>query len=250
MKKILFTISLVMILLSNSNAQTYDFLDSNLKRLTSQRSLQINPQTLDAYLFSGERVSKADVMLYLMLVEYQPAIYTDDDNNPKVIVFEKASDEAMAAKIKMYENVPGSDFLLNEKVPDFTLKSLDGNLINLQDYKGQIVLLNFWFVGCKPCIMEMPELNEIVEDYKSQGVNFLAIGLDRPEQVNKFLEKNDFEYTLLPDGRSVARSFGVTTYPTHLLLNREGKVIFSQVGYFPGLKYAIRKRLTDAIKKN
>jgi len=249
MKKIL---TLTFLVLSSviSFAQTYDFLGSDLKRLTTNRNIQLNPQTLEAYLTNGEKVNPAEVMNYIMKIEFQPVIYVDSNDNPKAIVFEEASEEAKAAKIAMFEKAPGSDFMINQTAPDFTLNSLENKPINLKDYKGQVVLLNFWFVGCKPCIMEMPELNEIVADYASRGITFLAIALDDPERINKFLETHDFDYTLLPNGRQVAMNYGVSSYPTHLLLDRNGKVVFSQKGYFPGLKYALRKRLDDALAKN
>ncbi|WP_420388500.1 peroxiredoxin family protein [Roseivirga sp.] len=230
-------------------AQTYDFLDPGLKRLTSQKGIQIVPQALDGYYHTGEKIAKEDIMLLFMDIDYQPAIYIDERNEPKVIVFEKASEEAKLAKIRMFENRKSADFMLNEKAPDFTLKDMDGNDVTLDDLKGEVVLLNFWFVGCKPCIMEMPELNELVKEFKPHGVRFLAIGLDNPERVKAFLEKQDFNYTLLPNGRRVAGAYSISSYPTHLLLNEEGKVVFSQIGYFPGLKYALRKRLEEAVKE-
>lgn len=249
MKKLL-TLTFLLLFSAISYAQTYDFLSPDLKRLTVKKNIQINPQAMEAYLANGEKISSAEVMNYLMMVEYQPAFYLDSSNNPKAIVFEEASEEAKAAKIAMFEKAPGSDFMVGEIAPDFSLKSLENNNINLKDYEGQLVLLNFWFVGCKPCIMEMPELNEIVADYSAKGITFLAIGLDSPERINKFLETHDFDYTLLPNGRRVAQSYGITSYPTHLLLDKNGKVLFSQKGYFPGLQYALRKRLDDAIAEN
>lgn len=247
MKKLL-ALTLFLFFSTVSLAQTYDFLDPKLKRLTSQRGIQINPQALEAYHTNGDKVAKSDVMLYFMKVEFQPAIYADANNQPKVIVFEEASEEAKMAKIKMYENMKSGDFMLKEKAPDFTLVDMDGRELDLKEFRGQYVLLNFWFVGCKPCIMEMPELNELVEEFKPQGINFLAIGLDSPERVKTFLKQHEFNYTLLPNGRNVATNYGVMSYPTHLLLDTEGKVIYSQQGYFPGLKYTLRKRLQDILE--
>ena len=246
-----FFLSVFLVLLANSYSfgQTYDFLDPELKRLTGQKGIQIDPQALPAYRHDGKKVSPSDIMNYLSKIEYQPAIYVDSKNNPAAIVFEVASEEAKAAKIKMYENVKGGDFMLNETAPNFLLRDMDDNLINLNNLKGEYVLLNFWFVGCKPCVMEMPELNELVEEFKPKGIHFLAIGLDNPDRVTTFLKKQEFDYTLLPYGETVAGEYGVTSYPTHLLLDKEGKVIFSQQGYFPGLKYTLRRRLLDAVKK-
>lgn len=248
MKKLTLTILALCLLSIASQAQTYDFLGSELKRMTINRNIQIDPMSLDAYLHTGEKVSKGEIMNYLMMVEYQAAIYSDSKNDPKAIIFEKASEEAKAMKIKRFENMTGSDFMLNQQANNFELQNLVGNSINLESLKGEVVLLNFWFVGCKPCIMEMPELNELVEEFKPEGVKFLAIGLDNVARVNKFLETHEFNYELLPNGRRVATDYGIFSYPTHLLINEEGKVIFSQVGYFPGLKYALRKQLKDALK--
>lgn len=250
MKKHLFLILILTILVNcYSYGQTYAFLNPGLKRLTGQKGIQVTPQALPSFRYDGVKVSKAEVMNYLMKVEYQAAIYVDAQNNPAALVFEMASEEAKAAKIKSFENYKGGDFMLNETAPNFLLRDMDNNLINLKDLKGEYVMLNFWFVGCKPCVMEMPELNELVEEFKSQGIHFLAIGLDNPERVATFLKKQEFDYTLLTNGRLVAGEYGVTSYPTHLFLDKEGKVIFSQQGYFPGLKYALRKRLLDAVEK-
>lgn len=246
----IFTLTLYLLIFSftYSIAQSYDFLNAEWKRLTANRNIQINPLELEVFIYTGEKVEKSEVMNYLAMLEYMPALYIDDKNNPKALVFEKATEEVMQSKIELFESAPGSDFMIKEFAPDFRLNNLEGNQVNLSDLKGEVVLLNFWFVGCKPCIMEMPELNELVEEFESQGVNFLAIGLDNPERISKFLEKHQFSYNLLPNGRRVANQYKISSYPTHLLLDRDGKVIFSQQGYFPGLKYALSKRLNDALK--
>ncbi|GHE57664.1 peroxiredoxin family protein [Roseivirga thermotolerans] len=245
--RIIYLLIFTLILPVFVQAQDYDFLNKEWKRLDSKRNIQIDITALEVYLHDGTKVPSSEFMQHFMSVDLMTAFYVDAHGTPKAAVFEVASEEARQAKISTFEKMKGSDFMLNKKAPDFTLKNLEGNSINLQDFKGQYVLLNFWFAACKPCIMEMPELNELVEEFKPKGINFLAIGLDNPERITKFLEQHAFNYELLPNGRRVAHSYGVTSYPTHLLLDPNGKVIFSQEGYFPGLKYTLRKRLKDAL---
>lgn len=226
--------------------QSYDFLDPDLKRVTVNRGMRFNPAEIQAFLHTGEKVVNAELTDYLMNVDYVGVLYANDQREPKALVFEKATEKQKTQKIEAFEKYPGGDFKLKETLPNFSLADLEGNQVTLDELKGDYVLLNFWFVGCKPCIMEMPELNEIVEEFEPQGIHFLAIGLDNADRTEAFLEKQPFNYTLLPNGRMVAAALGIRSYPTHLLLDRKGKVIFSQEGYFPGLEYALKKRLRDA----
>ena len=62
--------------------------------------------------------------------------------------------------------------------PDFSAADMNGKTYSLSSLKGKIVVINFWFVECKPCLIEMPDLNEIVEKYKSEEVVFLAFALN------------------------------------------------------------------------
>ncbi len=247
MKKIL-TLTLTLVLTFSLSAQTYDFIDSDWRRLgKDERGLSFSPNQVKAFMPSGEAVPFQDVIGYLMNIDYSYGLYVDSENNPVALVFEAATEEEKAAKIKMYENFKGSDFMMKEQAPDFSLKDLEGDEFTLSEFEGEYVMLNFWFVGCKPCIMEIPELNELVEEFESKGIHFVAVGLDNADKTDNFLKtKMPFNYRLLPNGRKVSKLYGVTSYPTHLLLDKKGKVIFSQQGYFPGLKHALRKRLLDA----
>jgi len=72
--------------------------------------------------------------------------------------------------------------------PNFIAKDLLGEMVDLNTLKGKVVLLNFWFINCPPCRMEMPDLNELKNEYKDQEVVFIGITFDQPNQINEFFK--------------------------------------------------------------
>lgn len=108
--------------------------------------------------------------------------------------------------------------------PDFEVKLLDGNSQKLSDLKGKIVLLNFWFAACKPCEVEIPSLNQLLEDYGEKGVVVLAAGLDNEEKTKAFAEKKGVKFPIAPDARNVVDKYEVMTYPTTFLIDAEGVI--------------------------
>lgn len=113
--------------------------------------------------------------------------------------------------------------LEGKSLAPFNLSTLDGEVVSESSIKGKVTVLNFWYTGCKPCIREMPELNKLVDKFEGE-VNFLALALDLPEEVEAFLTKREFKYRHLPDSKSFIESLGINVYPTHLIIDKEGKV--------------------------
>lgn len=245
MKKIIAS-TLFIFLVQLVNAQQYDFLEKGLKPINPKTGNRLDI-SLPTYLYTGEKVPQSDFMKHFADPYLKLIIFGQDQDNIKAYVFGKASEKEVQAKITRYENMPGGDFMLGKKPANFVLKDLDGKKVRLEDYRGKVVALNFWFIGCKPCVMEMPELNEIVEEFKDEDIAFLAIALDKGNNIEKFLQKTPFDYQIMPDGRSVTNRYGIFSYPTHLILNKEGEVVFSQQGYFAGLKYTLKKKIKDLL---
>jgi len=84
--------------------------------------------------------------------------------------------------------------------PDFTLNDLDGNEVSLSDFRGKVVFLNFWAIGCPPCRFEMPEMEELYQEYKNKDV--VIIGVDLGEyrsSVKSFIEENGYSWTFVID---------------------------------------------------
>lgn len=117
--------------------------------------------------------------------------------------------------------------------PDFALKDMDGKTVKLSDYKGKVVILNFWAVWCKYCKIEMPDLNELDKELSQENnAVILAIDVEEPyDTVKNYLTSNGFDLKVLLDNDgSVSRSYGVSGYPTTFIINKDGSVYT----YIPG----------------
>lgn len=122
--------------------------------------------------------------------------------------------------------------MVNKPAPAFTATDLSGKTYTLEELKGKTVVLNFWFIGCKPCIMEMPHLNEVVQKYKQEDVVFLAFALDQEDELRKFLAKTPFQYNIVPDANMIARdAYGVNAFPTSMVIDKNGILLDYMTGY-------------------
>ncbi|MFO0826805.1 MAG: TlpA disulfide reductase family protein [Phycisphaerales bacterium] len=114
--------------------------------------------------------------------------------------------------------------------PAFTAKDIDGNEVSLESLRGKVVVMNFWFVACGPCRMEMPALNQLAQRYSDKDVVFLAPSFDATDKCKDFLAKSEFRYRVLPDASSVVSSYHVKVFPTHVVIDRAGNVSMLRVG--------------------
>jgi cytochrome c-type biogenesis protein len=126
---------------------------------------------------------------------------------------------------------------LGEPAPNLTLKTLDGKTVSLADYKGKVVLVNFWATWCEPCRVEIPELIEMQHKYQDRGFTILGLAMDDEgkEVVAPFVAKERFDvngqqlpmdYPILLGNEDVADKFGgLLGYPTSVLISRDGHQI-------------------------
>jgi thiol-disulfide isomerase/thioredoxin len=153
-----------------------------------------------------------------------------------------------ATRIKPKTAVPGNTVLKSDDPapnnpktdllePELTLKDLDGKNVSLSDYKGKVVLVNFWATWCEPCRVEIPWLIEMQQKYGPKGFVLLGIALDEEGKsvVAPFASKERFEvngqklpmsYQILIGNDDAADKFGgLFGYPTSILISRDGKQI-------------------------
>ena len=85
------------------------------------------------------------------------------------------------------------EYLLNKTAPDFKFTLLDNDSIkSISDYKGKLILLNFWATWCAPCLSEMPDLNKLHNNYKNDGLVVIALSDESKETLNKFAQSKPF----------------------------------------------------------
>ncbi|GEM_PF-110118 len=111
---------------------------------------------------------------------------------------------------------------IGDEIFDFEAVDIQGKMWNKEALRGKPAVLNFWFVGCAPCIKEMPELNRWVQEYP--GVNFLAVTWNTAEQIEPVVAKTPFLFTHLADNRALIRMFAIREYPATILVDPQGVV--------------------------
>lgn len=119
------------------------------------------------------------------------------------------------------------------QAPDFALTDSDGRQVRLSDYRGQVVLLNFWATWCGPCKLEIPWFVEFEREHKNRGFAVLGISMDEGgwAQVKPYLSRAKVNYRVLMGNDSVAVLYGgVDSLPTSFLIDREGRIASVHVG--------------------
>jgi len=113
-----------------------------------------------------------------------------------------------------------------KKLPDFNFTDLNGDVYNKSTTKGKILILKCWFIHCKACVQEFPELNQLVNEYKpNKNVIFLSLASDNKNDLLDFLKKKPFNYDVVPNSdKYMTQSLGVQQYPTHLYVDQNGTI--------------------------
>jgi peroxiredoxin len=136
--------------------------------------------------------------------------------------------------------------------PNFKLQSRDGKTVSLSDYKGQVVLVNFWATWCGPCRQEMPHLEAIYEKYKGLGFTMLGVNVeDNASGAKKWLEENGpVTFPVLFDTKQeIGKLYKVETMPTTVIIARDGTMRFIHHGYKPGYEGDYQTQVRQLLKE-
>jgi cytochrome c biogenesis protein CcmG/thiol:disulfide interchange protein DsbE len=119
--------------------------------------------------------------------------------------------------------------------PDFTLETTDGNTVSLQDFQGEIIIMNFWATWCGPCAMEMPHLQEVYDERSGEGVVLLSIDIgESKSKVQDFITQGGFTFPVLLDTQAkVAELYCLPqVLPQTLFVDTDGTIEAKKVGAF------------------
>lgn len=219
-----------------------------MKTLRAENNYWINKQDFIPiqYSIAYDMAMNNDTMY-----QYEKNVLTKYDlNNLKDESELKLSSIPSFINLKDYKPYKAPELLPNDTIaPSWTLVSLKDKTVSLSDIKGKLVLIDFFYKSCYPCMLALPALQDLHERYNDKGL--LVIGIDpydtkEKDDIDNFLAKRGVTYTVLLGGKDVAKEYHVSAYPTMYLIDKNGKIILSQIGYGEG----VEKELEEIITKN
>ena len=126
----------------------------------------------------------------------------------------------------------GATITEHSLVPDFSLPQLSGQQLHLSDYRGSVVLLDFWATWCDPCREEIPHFVELQNRYRDQGLQIVGVSMDdRPEPVRDFYRQFKMNYPVVMGNASTGELYGgVLGLPIAFLIGRDGRIYSKHIG--------------------
>lgn len=192
-------------------------------------------------------ISKSDSLPIQYTIEYDIAESLDTSYQYEKFILQKyelnsLSDEtqltikSIPSFYKLKDYVPHVRLELlpeNSLAPEWDLISLNDKVVSLNKLKGQLVLIDFFYKSCQPCMLALPKLQALHEKFKDRGLNVIGIDpFDKDkDDLSAFLKKRGVNYTILLSERSLASKYNIPGYPTLYLIDRTGKIVYSQTGY-------------------
>ena len=215
----------------------------------------------------GMQCTRVEVNLWIDRQEYLPLQYSEffelveaqdtmhQYEEVRLLEFSPKADQSLIRHKAVPKWVQLEDYKPHEppkplaegtQAPDWALPSLAGDTVRLADLRGQVVLLDFFYKACAPCAAAMPALQNLHEKYKDRGLVLLGIDpVDDPvdDQMADFLAKRNVSYTILFSNRNLPLAYSVYAYPTLFLLDRQGRVVTSIMGFSEEMESEVEQLL-------
>ncbi len=135
--------------------------------------------------------------------------------------------------------------------PDFTLKSRSGENLKLSEFRGEVVMINFWASWCGPCRKEMPLLDQLYQRYHPMGFTILGVNVEEDsKEALRLLKEIPVTFPILFDrDNSVSEAYELVAMPTTVLVDRDGNMRFVHLGYLPGYEREYETQIKALIRE-
>lgn len=141
---------------------------------------------------------------------------------------------------------------LRGAAPNFSLKTLNAPKINsLKDFKGKVVLLNFWATWCKPCRDELPHLEAIHKKYEKLGFSVVGVNIDEEvDLASDLVRKTNITFPSFSDPKSqVSDLYKIEAMPSTIMIDRKGNMRYLHNGYKPGYEVAYENQVKKLVRE-
>jgi peroxiredoxin len=196
------------------------YVSSNLKLSANYTAYDVNSKVISKAAFlkartSGNylplRLSSSDSKMYFRLYKFKGTVSRD------------MRGAIQGWSVVFYDHYQRE----GKKFPAFNFVDLKGNRYSSESTKGKIVVLNCWFIGCQACEEEMPELNELVSQYKNRkDVVFISLALDSKKKLEPFLKRKPFNYAIVANqNQFISKTLNINAFPTQFIINKQGTIV-------------------------
>lgn len=166
-----------------------------------------------------------------------------------------APDEDMRSPVNIFARGGGSGAALVSEastVPDVALRLLDGQMVNLHDYAGRVMLLNFWASWCAPCVVEFPQMLALAREH-GDDVVFIAVSVDaKADNIRQFLKGHDLSDNVIiahdPDQRVAQDVFQTVQYPETYIIKRDLTIADKVIGMTDWSRYPIGPLMSGPVR--
>ena len=197
-------------------------------------------------------------------IDQEPA-HADEFSSAAKSLLEKAQGEAKSDSVRQelakllekheeyakYEKDSAGRFnaIMNQPSPDWAASDINGKAVALADYKGKVVVMDFWYRGCGWCMYAMPQVRQLAEDFKDKNVVVLGMNTDREEKDARFvIDAMQLKYpTIKAEG--IPAKYGIQGFPTLIIIDQAGVVRDVHVGYSPTLRKDIGKKVEQLLQQ-
>ena len=190
-----------------------------------------NIDLMSTYIPFDQKAQEIDKGMFLTLLRTGAYIATTVDNDKgKTYQLVKVADNVDAKVVKEIKSLATTAHayykMEGKRLPSYDFVGIDGKSYNKADTEGKLLVLKCWFITCKVCVEEFPQLNMLVDEYKDKDIAFVSLAFDEGDKLKTFLETKEFKYATIPLQKDyMAKKLKVKQYPTHLIVDQDGKII-------------------------